>query len=152
MSINEGKPSSLLLYFSIQRLWSILNFLEKNCRIIELNHRIVQLEGILKGSLVQLPCNEQVHPQLDLLAQSIVQPDSDCVQGWGFHYLSGEPVQMSHHTYCKKKFFISNLNLPYGLKSFPLVLSQTLLKSLSSSLARSDKWELILIDKNKSCL
>ena len=40
------------------------------------NHGITQLfelEGILKGHLVQTPCNEQAHLHLDQVAQSPVQ-------------------------------------------------------------------------------
>lgn len=29
-------------------------------------------EGIFKGHLIQLPCNEQGHPHLDHIAQSLV--------------------------------------------------------------------------------
>ena len=35
-----------------------------------------ELEGILKGHLVPLPCSEQGHLQLDQAAQSPVQSDS----------------------------------------------------------------------------
>ena len=48
-------------------------------------HRITisfELEGTLKGHLVQLPCNEQGHLQLEQVAQSPVQPDLECLQGW----------------------------------------------------------------------
>ena len=49
-------------------------------------HRIIELfefEGTLKGHLVQLPCTEQGHLQLDQVAQSPIQPDLECLQGWG---------------------------------------------------------------------
>ena len=39
------------------------------------------LEGTFKGHLVQPPCNEQAHLQLDQVAQSPVQPDLECFQG-----------------------------------------------------------------------
>ena len=42
------------------------------------NHRIIEsfeLEQALEGHLVQLPCSEQGHLQLDQIAQSLVQPD-----------------------------------------------------------------------------
>ena len=42
-----------------------------------------ELEGTFEGHLVQLPCSEQRHPQLSQLAQSLVQPDLECLQGQG---------------------------------------------------------------------
>lgn len=39
------------------------------------------LEGIFKCLLVQLPCNEQEHLQLDQVTQSLVQPVLECLQG-----------------------------------------------------------------------
>ena len=48
-------------------------------------HRIMEpfeLEGTFKGHLVQLPCNEQGHPQLHQGSEPHpVWPD--CLQGWG---------------------------------------------------------------------
>ena len=49
----------------------------------------LELEGTFKGHLVQLPCNEQGHPQLDQIAQSLVQPGLESLQGWGTHHTSG---------------------------------------------------------------
>jgi len=46
-------------------------------------HQIIQsfqLEGTLKGHLVQLLCNEQGYLQLDHVAQSLVQPDLERLQ------------------------------------------------------------------------
>ena len=60
-----------------------------------------ELEGILKSHLAQLPCNEQGHPQLDQVAQSLVQSDLECLQGGGIHHLSGQSVPVPHHRYCK---------------------------------------------------
>ena len=59
-------------------------------------HRLVEwfgLEATFKGHLVQPRCSEQGHLQLDQVAQSPVQPDLECFQGWGLHYLSGNPFQ-----------------------------------------------------------
>jgi len=51
----------------------------KECRCtVHHSERItesLELEGISKGHPVQLPCNEQEHPQLYQVAQSPVQPD-----------------------------------------------------------------------------
>ena len=49
-------------------------------------HRIIEsleLEGTFKDHLVQLPCNEQGHPQLDLGVQGLIQPHLESPQGWG---------------------------------------------------------------------
>jgi len=46
--------------------------------IVEYYHRIIEsseLEEVFKDLLVQLPYNEQEHPQLDQVAQSHIQPD-----------------------------------------------------------------------------
>ena len=37
------------------------------------------LEETFEGHLVQLPCNEQQHLQLDQVAQSPDQPDLECL-------------------------------------------------------------------------
>ena len=67
-------------------------------------------------------------------AQSPVQSDQ-CLQGWGIHHLSGQPVPVAHYPYCKVFFLISSLNLScFSLKPFPPILSsQTLQKCLSPS-------------------
>jgi len=58
-------------------MWQIIEFLE--------------LEETFKGHLVQLPCNEQRHAQLDQVAQDLIQPGLECLQGWGIHHISGQP-------------------------------------------------------------
>ena len=58
-------------------------YLNASFRDILFPHRIVEsfeLEGTLKGHLVQLPCNEQGHLQLHQSAQRPIQPD---------HFLGG---------------------------------------------------------------
>jgi len=62
-------------------------------------HRTIEsfvFERTLKDHLVQLLCNEQ-DPQLDQAAQSLVQSDLVCLQGWGFHHLSGKPLPVPLH-------------------------------------------------------
>ncbi|KAK4810711.1 hypothetical protein QYF61_007685 [Mycteria americana] len=54
------------------------------------------------GHLVQPPCHRQGHLQLNQVTQSPVQPDLECFRGWGLHYLSGQPVPVSHHPHRKK--------------------------------------------------
>jgi len=69
------------------------------------NHRITEcfgLEGTFKGHLTQPPCHEQEHLQLDLAAQSPVQPGLECSQGCGIDHLSGQPGPGFHHPHCKK--------------------------------------------------
>ena len=89
---------------STASLWALLD------RFFSLHyHRIIEwfeLEGTFKGHLVQPPCHEQGHLPLDQVAQSPVQPDLECSQGWGIHHLSGKPLPVSHHS-CRKKFLPS---------------------------------------------
>jgi len=39
---------------------------------------------------------------LDQVAQCLVQPDLDCLQGQGIHYVSGQPVPVPLYPFCKK--------------------------------------------------
>ncbi len=41
----------------------------------------LELEGTFKGHLVQLPCNEKGHVQLDQVAQGLIQPHLESLQG-----------------------------------------------------------------------
>lgn len=40
-----------------------------------------ELEGTIKDHLVQLPCNKQGHTQLDQVAQGLIQPYPESLQG-----------------------------------------------------------------------
>jgi len=65
------------------------------------DHRTIErfgLEWTFRGHLAQPPCSEQGHLQLDQVAQSPIQPGLEYFQGWGLHYLSGQPVPVLHHT------------------------------------------------------
>ena len=67
---------------------------------LKYNYRIIQffgLEETFRGHLAQPPCSEQGHLQLDQVAQSPVQPGLECFQGWGLHYLFGQPGPLFHH-------------------------------------------------------
>jgi len=76
-------------------------------RIVEL----FELEEIIKGHLVQLPCNEQGHLQLDQGAQSPIQPDLECLQEQDIRHLSGQAVSVPHYFYCKKLLHIQSKSL-----------------------------------------
>ena len=96
------------------------------------NHRTIEsfeLEGSRKGHLVQPPCSEQGHLQLHW-GQDPVKPDLGCLQGWGIHHISGQPVPVLHHPYCRKHLPYNQSTSPDILKPFPLVvLQQNMLKS-----------------------
>lgn len=64
--------------------------------IIIINMELFELEGTFKGHLVQLPCNEQRHLQLNEVAQSPVQPNLESLQEQDIHNLSGQPVPAFH--------------------------------------------------------
>jgi len=52
-------------------------------KVLSLYYSIIEsleLEGTFKCHLVQLPCNEQGHPQLDQVAQSLVQPNLEYLE------------------------------------------------------------------------
>jgi len=64
------------------------------------------LEGTFKGRLVQTPCNEQGHLPLDQVAQSLVQPDLECLSGWDIHHLSGQSVPVPHHPHSDEFLYV----------------------------------------------
>jgi len=66
------------------------------------NHRTVWVERTFKDLLVQPPCSDQGHLQLDQAAQSPVQPSLECFQGRGIDHLCGQHVPVYHHPHCKK--------------------------------------------------
>ena len=47
-----------------------------------------ELEGTSEGHIVQLPCTEQGHLQLNQVAQSTIQPYPECFQGWDIQHIS----------------------------------------------------------------
>ena len=77
------------------------------------HHRIIELlEGTFKGHLVQLPCNEQGHLQLDQVAQSFFQPDLEGLQDDRVSTTSlGNPFQCFTNIIVRNFFLMSNLNL-----------------------------------------
>lgn len=78
----------------------------------------------LQKSFNPTPCSEQGHPSLDHIAQSIVKPSLEYLQGWDFNYLPGQLVWYSTTFTVKDLFLISNLNLPFSnFKPLLLILS-----------------------------
>ena len=60
------------------------------------------LEDTFKGHLVQASYNKKEYLPLDQVAQSPIQPDLECFQGWGIYHLSGQLVSVFHYLYGKK--------------------------------------------------
>ena len=88
------------------------------------DHRIIEcfeLEGTFRGHLAQPPCSEQGYLQPEQVAQSPIQPDLECFQGWDLHYLSGHLFQCFITLIVKNVFPASSLNLP-SLSLKPLLL------------------------------
>jgi len=56
---------------------------------------LFELEGnfVLVEHLVQLPCNEQGYLHLNQVAQSLIHPDLECLQGWSIQNLSGQSLE-----------------------------------------------------------
>jgi len=75
----------------------------------------------LKDHQAPTPCHMQgcrpSYLTLDQAAQGPIQPGLECLQGWGIHGLSGQPVP--HHSLCKEKFC---KELPPNIQSKPSFL------------------------------
>ena len=103
-----------------------------------MNHRIIgsfELEGTFKDCPVQLPSNEQGHPQLHQVLRALPSLTS------GVSRDGASSTSLGNLCHCLTTFIVknfvlmSNLNLhSFSLNPFPLILSpQTLLKSLFPS-------------------
>ena len=101
--INYVIPTLILQLKKINR--------RKNYRIIE----SFELKRTLKSHLVQFPCNEKRHLQLDQVAQSLVQHDLESLQRLegGIQHQSGQPAPVPHHSYLK--------NFSYPIEISPLL-------------------------------
>ena len=90
---------------------------------------LLELEGIIKDQLIQPPCNDPGHLQLDLVLRALSSLTLNVSKDGAPTTSLGNLFQCLI-TLTVKYFLISNLNLPSSnLKPFPLVLSQpTLLK------------------------
>jgi len=64
----------------------------------------LEFEGTSEGRLVQLPGNEQGHPQLDEVAQGLIQPYLESLQGRGINHITGQPVTVPYHSHCRRFF------------------------------------------------
>ena len=107
---SRSQPSMATLdkWFAFHRDWQ---------RICSQEHRTTERcgwEGTFRGHLAQPPCSEHGYLQLDQGAQSPVQPGLECFQGWGMHHLSGQPVPVLHHPYCRK--FLPCIQSPPGVE------------------------------------
>ena len=83
------------------------------------DHRTIEsfyLEEIFH--LVQRPCSEQGHLQLDHVVQSSIQSDLKCLQEWDIHHFSGQPVPVPLQLYCKKFLpYILSKSLPFKFET-----------------------------------
>lgn len=70
-----------------------------------------ELEEAFKGLQSNPPCTEQGHLQLEQVAQSHVQSDLKCFQGWGIYHLSRQPAPRASYPHCKNSFLTTSLNL-----------------------------------------
>jgi len=78
-----------------------------------------ELEGSLKGHLVQLPGNEQGHLQLHQVLRAPSSLTLSVSKGWDTTTSLGNPFQYLTTFIVKSYFLISNLNLPsFSLKPF----------------------------------
>jgi len=96
------------------------NLESQNCRILTVGRDLWRPSS-------PTPC------QLYQVAQSLIQPYLESLQGWDINHISGQSVSLPHHAHCKRFFpYIQPKSPSLSLNPFPLVLlQQTLLKSLS---------------------
>ena len=121
------------------QIWTLsVGFTQLCCSMIILLHgasyRItesLELEGTFKDHLVQLPCNEQGHPQLDLGVQGLIQPHLESPQGWGTpHTILGNLFQCLITLTVKD--LVSDLNIHHGTTVTLELMSNTIFVSLAA--------------------
>ena len=79
--------------------------------------KLFELQATFKGSLVQLPCNEQGHLHLDQVLRALL---SLTLQDKGIHHLSGQPVPVLHYPYKKFCPYVQSIS---PLFPFPWLLA-----------------------------
>jgi len=66
--------------------------------------RIIEWPGLKRTTMIielQHPCYVQGRQPLAWAAQSNIQPGLECIQGWGIHNLTGQPVPVWHYSIWK---------------------------------------------------
>jgi len=82
--------------------------------LIQVQHSItesLELEGIFKAHLLQLPCHEQRCAQLNQVAQGLIQPCLESLQGQSTSNTSRQAVPVPHYSHCKNILHLVLLNL-----------------------------------------
>jgi len=90
------------------QIWANLSF--KLIPSFTVYHRTIEsleLERTFKDHLVQLPCNEQGHPQLDQVVRGLIQPCLESLLGWSINHITGQPLSVPYHPRCK--MLLSNI-------------------------------------------
>jgi len=87
--------------------------------VVIYHHRILR-DGLQKSLPTSpAPLQSTRTPQLDQVAQGLIQPCLESLQGWGINHITGQLVPAPYHPHCERIHLISNLNLP-SLRHFPL--------------------------------
>jgi len=76
-----------------------------------------EFKRTFKGHLLQLLYNEQGHPQIDQVAQSLIHPGLESLQGQGTPYLSELPAPVHHYPY-NHFFFLKKEKVKKEQKAF----------------------------------
>ena len=105
LQMSLSRDSCLSKTFLMNLFLSMLNCNTTHKHPVSQNHIIIEYPGSKRTSMIiqlQPPCYVQGHQSLDPAAQSHIQPDLECLQGWDIHNLLGQPVPVCHHPLCEK--------------------------------------------------
>ena len=95
------------------------------------------------GHGVSTPCHVQGHQPADQAAQSHIQPGLECLQGWGIHNLTGQPVPVCYHPLGEK--IPPNNNNKSNLVLFWYVCIELLIIWIKNNLSpRADSDDVVL--------